>query len=145
MILNCGITSGLYLATEFIAIFDIIISHKMNSGAQLTSPSEPVCPGNRIIFTCQQPGAFAQWRIDLQPTLRQTVQSTQVGSVITFGVDRGFNFELHIVSNSSGILTTELQVTAVRELDGVRVDCTGSITFESTIQVVSVGELATCN
>ena len=72
----------------------------------------------------------------------QTAQSTQVGSVITFGVDRGFNFELHIVSFSSGILTTELQVTAVRELDGVTVVCNGpSGIFRSTIQVASVGEL----
>ena len=116
----------------------------MNSGAQLASPSEPVCSGNRVIFTCQQPGAFAQWRINLQPTLRQTAQSTQVGSVITFGVDSGFNFELHIVSNSSGILTTELQVTTVRELNDVTVECIGSSgTFMSIIDVASVGELIT--
>ena len=64
-----------------------------------------------------------------------------MGSVITFGVDRDFDFELHIVSNSSNILTTELQVTAVRELDGVTVDCTGvGGRFISTIQVASVGE-----
>ena len=102
------------------------------------SPSEPVCPGNRVIFTCQQSGIFAQWRIHLQPILRQTVQSTQVGSVITFGADRGFNFELHVVSFSSDILTTELQVIAVRELNGVTVECSGAI--PSTIQVASVGE-----
>ena len=104
--------------------------------------SEPVCPGNRVIFTCQQPGFTTQWTVSLQPPLRQNVQSTQVGSVITFGVDRGFNFELHIVSNSSNILTTELQVTAVRELNGVTVECFGvSGATMFTIQVASVGEL----
>ena len=73
--------------------------------------------------------------------LRQTVRSTQVGSVITFGADPGFNFELHVVSNSSGILTTELQVTAVRELNRVTVECDGaSGTIPSTIRVASVGE-----
>jgi hypothetical protein len=69
-----------------------------------------------------------------------------VGSVIPFGVERGFSFELHIVSNSSNILTTELQVTAVRELNDITVSCTGSSgTFFSTIQVASVGELIANN
>ena len=71
-----------------------------------------------------------------------TKYTCQVGSVITLGVDRGFNFELHIVSNSLGIITTQLQVTAVRELDGVTVECIGaSDDFMFTIQVASVGEL----
>ena len=100
-----------------------------------------MCPGNRINFTCQQTGA-TQWNIHLQPALLQSAQITQVGSVITFGVDRGFNFELYIVSFSSGILTTELQVTAVRELDGVTMVCNRpNGAFPSTIQVASVGEL----
>ena len=121
------------------------LQHNMTVDAQFISPSDPVCSGNCVIFTwqCQQPGTFIQWSIYLQPTqLRQTAQSTQVGSVITFGVDRGFDFELHIVSFSSNILTTELQVTAVRELNGVTVDCIGvSGTSMFTIQVASVGEL----
>ena len=100
-----------------------------------------MCPGNQAIFTCQQIGA-TQWTVDLQPALFQSAQTTQVGSLITFGVDRGFNFELHIVSFSSGILTTELRVTAVRELNGVTVECTGASGRRmSTIQVASVGEL----
>ena len=112
-------------------------------GGQITvSPSDPVCPGNRVIFTCQQTGFSTVWSINLQPVLHQNIRSTQVGSVISFGVDSGFMFELHIVSNSSGILTTELQVTAVRELNGVTVECIGaSGTFSLTIQVASVGEL----
>ena len=64
-----------------------------------------------------------------------------MGSVITFGVDRGFNFELHIVSFSSDILTTELQVTAVRELDGVTVVCTGfNGTSSFMIEIASIRE-----
>ena len=116
----------------------------MTIDVQLISPSDPVCPGNRVIFICQQPGTSTRWRIHLQPILRQSAQSTQVGSVITFGEDRGFDFELHIVSNSSNILTTELQVTAVKELNGVTVDCiggSGTSICMSTIQVASVGEL----
>ena len=130
------------LVTSDYSLIIIIIIIEIYAGAQIVpSPSEPVCPGNRVIFTCQQTGA-TQWEINLQPTLLQSAQSTQVGSVITFGVDRGFNFELHIVSFSSGILTTELQVTAVRELNEVTVVCIGaSDDFMSTIQIASVGEL----
>ena len=77
-------------------------------------------------------------------TLQNTARSSQIGSFLTFVNDPGFNFELHVVSFSSNILTTELQVTAVRELNGVTVECTGvsgtSICM-STIQVASVGEL----
>ena len=56
--------------------------------------------------------------------------------------DPGFHFELHVVSNSSNSITSELQVTAVSELNGVIVECGGlSGTFMSAIQVASVGEL----
>jgi hypothetical protein len=74
-----------------------------------------------------------------------------VGTIV-FGVDLGFNFELHVVSNRSNniMVITELQVTAVIELDGVMVVCTGpgdNRTFTSTIQVASesVGELIIIN
>ena len=110
------------------------------------SPSDPVCPGNRVIFTCQQAGAFARWRIFLPSgTLQNTAQSSLIGSVLTFVNDPGFNFELHVVSINSSILTTELQVTAVRELNGVTVECAGSTFFTSTIRVASVGELIIAN
>ena len=107
------------------------------------SPSDPVCPGNRVIFTCQQPGTFTRWRIMLPSgTIQHLTFSTQLGSILTFANDPDFNFEVHVVSNSSDILTTELQVTAVKELNGVTVECFGSneSRFTSTINVTSVGE-----
>ena len=74
--------------------------------------------------------------------LHQSALSTQVGSIVTFGDESGFHFELHILSNSSNSITTELQVIAVRQLNGVAVECTGANgTFMSTIRVASVGEL----
>jgi hypothetical protein len=72
----------------------------------------------------------------------QNIRNTEVGTIV-FGVDRGFNFELHVVSNNITVIT-ELQVTAVIELNGVMVVCAGSgdnRTFTSTIQVASIGEL----
>ena len=73
--------------------------------------------------------------------IENTALSSQIGSVLTFMNDPGYNFELHVVSFSSNILTTELWVTAVRELNGVMVECGGSTFFISTIRVASVGEL----
>ena len=58
-----------------------------------------------------------------------------------FPDDPGFNFEIHVISSGSDGITTELQVTAVRELNGVTVECAGfatSCTF--TISIASVGE-----
>ena len=110
--------------------------------AELQPPSEPVCPGNRAIFICQQSGAVARWMIFLPSgTLENTALNSQIGSVLTFVNDPGFNFELHVISFNSNIITTELWVTAVRQLNGVTVECLGSIAFEATIQVASVGEL----
>ena len=118
----------------------------MNVDAELMFPSEPVCPGNRIIFTCQQSGAVARWRIFLPSgTLQSTGRSSQIGSVLAFVNDPGFNFEHHVVSFNSNIITTELQVTAVRELNGVTVECAGSTFFTSTIRLASVGELIIAN
>ena len=64
-----------------------------------------------------------------------------MGSIVTFVNDPGFHFEIHVLSNSSNSVTSELQVTAVRELNGVPVKCSGSGNYMSTIQVASVGEL----
>ena len=111
------------------------------------SPSEAVCPGNRVIFTCHQTSFLSRWTINPQSgiMLENSVQGSQVGSIVTFVNDPGFHFEIHVVSNSSNSsnsLTSELQVTAVRELNGVPVKCSGSSgNYMSTIQVASVGEL----
>ena len=107
------------------------------------SPSEAVCPGNCVIFSCRQTASLTRWNINLQSgTLQTSVRGSQVGSIVTFVNDPGFHFEIHIVSNSSNSMTSELQVTAVRELNGVPVECSGiSGNSMSTIQVASVGEL----
>ena len=112
--------------------------------AQLVSPTEAVCPGNRIIFTCQQTGDVSRWRINLRMpsiNLQSTVRRSQNGSILTLVDDPGFNFEVHVVSNSSNSITSKLQVIAVRDLNDVTVECGGSSgTFMSTIRVASVGE-----
>ena len=85
-----------------------------------------------------------------QQTLQQNgAHNQQNGSVLTFeGQTNSFNFEVHVVSRASNgshiIVITELQVSAVRELDGVTVECIGgSGILISAIQVASVGELIT--
>ena len=118
--------------------------------AQLMSPIEPVCPGNRVIFTCQLPGAITRWRVFLpqQFILENTARTSQYGlAPVKFAGDPGFNFEIHVVSNSSTNATTELQVTAVRELNGVTVECDGPSTspIRSTIEVASIGNLIIIN
>ena len=110
--------------------------------AQLTSPSEAVCPGNRVIFTCQQTGFVSRWTINLPSVMLQNiVLISQWGSIVTFANDP-FDFEIHVVSNSSNSITSELQVTAVKRLNGITVQCSRvNETFMSAIRVVSVGEL----
>ena len=106
------------------------------------SPTEAVCPGNRIIFACQQAGSVSRWKIYLPSiALLSTIRSSQNGSILTLVDNPGFNFEIHVVSNSSNSITSELQVIAVRDLNDVTVECGGtSGTFMSTIRVASVGE-----
>ena len=107
------------------------------------SPSEAVCPGNCVIFSCRQTAFLTRWNINLQSgPLQNSVQRSQVGSKVTFVNDPGFHFEVHVVSNSSNSMTSELQVTAVRELNSIPVECSGiSGNYMSTIQIASVGEL----
>ena len=82
-----------------------------------------------------------------QLTIENSVRRSQYGSPVDLAGDPGFNFEIHVVSNinsSTNSTTTELQVTAVRELDGVTVECTIAGTgspIRSTIQVASSGKL----
>ena len=107
-----------------------------------------MCPGNHIIFSCQQ-SALTNWIVRLpRQTLQQNgIQNNPNGSVLTFeGETNPFNFEVHLVSSTSNgshvIVITELQVIAVRELDGVTVECVGgSGSLMSDIEVASVGEL----
>ena len=114
--------------------------------AQLTSSSDrdDACPGSRISLICNQTGALAIWRIRLPSiTLRNTTLNSQVGSILIFENDPGFHFEVYVISNTSNRLTSELYVTAMRELDGVQVECTGVIeTFMSVIQVAAICELS---
>ena len=108
--------------------------------AQLTSPNETVCPGTQISFNCQPTGV---WRIYLPSiTLSRVVLDNPVGSMLTFSGDLWFGFQVHVLSNTSNRLTSELQVTAVRELNGVRVECIGTSTFMSVIHVNTDGELS---
>ena len=111
------------------------------------SPSEDVCPGNRVIFTCQQTSIVSRWVINLPSGMLQTsVRSSQVGSKVTIVNDPGFHFEIHVVSNSSNSIISELQVTAVRQLNGVTVECDADHErYTSTIEVASVGELIIVN
>ena len=78
--------------------------------------------------------------------LQTSVRTSQVESKVTIVNDPGFHFEIHIVSNSSNSIISELQVTAVRQLNGVTVECSGaSEHYMSTIEVASVGELIIVN
>ena len=111
--------------------------------AQLTPPSEPVCPGNRIIFVCHHTGPVSRWTVIGLPGSIQLQNSTRIGSIVTFDNDPGFHFKLCSVSNNPNNITSELQVTAVSELDGVRVICAtgGSEDLTFIIQVASIGKL----
>ena len=106
-----------------------------------------MCPGNHVIFNCQQTSVVSRWIINLPSRILQaTVRSSQVGSKVTIVNDPGFHFEIHIVSTSSNSTISELQVTAVRQLNGVTVECSGvSGNYMSTIEVASVGELIIFN
>ena len=73
--------------------------------------------------------------------LQNSTRSSQVGLIVTFAYDPGFHFEIHVISISSNSITTELQVTAVRQLNGVTVECAGpSGPSMYVIQVAPIGE-----
>ena len=135
LIINVAITLLSYQA-EFIVACMIIID------AQLTSPTEDVCLGNGITFMCKQNGTLSRWTINLPSTpLTNIVLLQPVGTTLTFQRDPGFHFQIHIISNTSSSITTQLNVTAVRQLDGVEVVCDGaSGSFMSVIRIASIGE-----
>ena len=115
------------------------VSMLAHSDAQLTSPGEAVCVGEQVVFVCQQTGPTLTWRVDLPggSSIERSVLSPEVGTVVTFVNDPGLGFEIHILSPSSAGIISELRVTAVRQLNGVTVECRGaSGSFMSTIAIL---------
>ena len=90
------------------------------------------------MFVCQQTGPTLTWRVTFPGgiSFERSVLSPQVGTNLNFENDDEFGFEIHILSSSS-----ELRVTAVRQLNGVTVECRGgSGTYMSNIHIVPIGE-----
>ena len=112
--------------------------------ALLTPPDEAVCVGKQVVFVCQEAGSSLRWTVNLPggSSIVNSASSAQAGTVLTFSNDPGFGFEIHVLSSSSASsVISELRVTAVRQLNGVTVECVGpSGRFMSTIQIASVGE-----
>ena len=100
----------------------------------------------QVVFTCQQTGTTLRWTVNLpggtSAQLTNTASSSQAGTASNFMNDPGFGFEIQVLnSSSSSSVISELRVTAVRQLNGVPVECIGSSRgFMSTIQIASVGE-----
>ena len=101
--------------------------------------------GKQVVFSCQQGAGITMWNINWPAgmTLSGTVLSENVGGVVNLGS----GFEIHVLSvnSSNGILTSELRVKASRELNNTAVQCRGTMTYTSTIQIVSVGEFSVTN
>ena len=100
--------------------------------------------GEQVEFVCQQAGSTSRWTVNLPGgSITELVSSSQAGRVLNFTDDPGFEFEIHILSSSSASnVISELRVTAVRQLNGVTVECVGgSGSFVSTIQI-TLGELS---
>ena len=75
-------------------------------------------------------------------TLSGTVLSDDVGNAIYLAS----GFEIHILYVSSNVvLLSELRVKASRELNNTVVQCPGTMTYTSTIQIASVGEMLVKN
>ena len=101
--------------------------------------------GKQVVFVCQQTGSTSRWTVDLpggiSNQLSNSASSSQAGTVLTFANDP-YGFEIHVLSSSSSSsVISELRVTAVRELNGVTVECVASGRFMSTIQISSVAWL----
>ena len=95
--------------------------------------------GRQVVFSCQQTG-FSSWTIHLPSRGQITRTITQQDTEVTFQGDPGFGFTILIIPSSSGI-HSELHVTAVRQLNGVLVECTGGRGLMSyTIQISSEGQ-----
>ena len=111
----------------------------MATDAQLTSPDEPVCIGEQVVFVCQRTSTTSLWAVHLPlVTLQNSAAVSQAGTV-TFQNDPGFGFEIRVFNFSqSSAFVSELHVTAVSQLNGVTLECDGSSgSFMSTIQISS--------
>ena len=75
-------------------------------------------------------------------SLEASVSATQNEAESSFQTDPGFGFKVYVhPQNSSAHIFSEIHVTAVRELSGVQVECTGANGhFTSTVQIASIGE-----
>ena len=101
-----------------------------------------MCVGKQVVFFCQRSGSGTRWEVLPNGVyLYRIVYSSEVGRVLTFANHPDYyGFEIHILSSSSSSsITTELRVTAVRELNGVTVRCKGNHNENSisTIQIIS--------
>ena len=102
--------------------------------------------GKQVVFVCQQSGSTSRWTVGLpggvSNELVNSASSSQRGMVLTFANDPGYGFEIHVLSSSSASsVISELRVTAIRQLNGIMVECTGPTgMLTSTIQIASVGE-----
>ena len=92
----------------------------------------------QAVFTCQQAGT-TQWTISLPGgvSFSSPAQSSQAGVTFNIQNNLGYMFEIHVLpSSSSSSVISELRVTAVRQLNGVTVECLGSSgRFMSTVQI----------
>ena len=104
-----------------------------------------MCPGQQVVFVCQQTGSTSRWTVGNLPgvldQISLTVDSSQAGTVLTIPDESSFGFEIHVLSSSlASRVISELRVTAVRQLNGVTVECAGDRYYTSTIQIASVGK-----
>ncbi len=111
------------------------------------------CPGETILFTCNQTGTSLQWKVDPpeESSLMSAVQDnvfiaslSQVGQSYTFGEDMVM-FEATFIGSEDGVMTSTLiNLNEVSLLNGSNVTCitTGvdSLPMKSQLTILSAGE-----
>ena len=91
------------------------------------------------MFSCEQTG-FSSWTVSLPSGEQISRTITQQDTEVMFEDDPGFGFMVFLIPSSS-VIHSELHVTAVRELNGIMVDCTGGRGLMLyTIQISSEGQ-----
>ena len=106
--------------------------------------------GKQVVFVCQQTGSTSRWTVGNLPgatgvldQISLTIDSSQAGTVLPIPDKSSFGFEIHVLSSSlASRVISELRVTAVRQLNGVTVECAGDRFYTSTLQIASVGKSA---